>query len=87
MIALICEPEYDGLYIALESVFKLSFPDTVPSSYTPVVALYFKNALLSFCKPIPVNWATIIEANPDALLPSASKPFIPNTERSEILKI
>ena len=28
-----------------------------------------------------------MEANPDALLPSASKPFIPYTERSEILKI
>ena len=30
--------------------------------------------------------ATTIERNPDALLPSACIPFIPHTERSEILK-
>ena len=28
-----------------------------------------------------------MEANPDALFPSASRPLIPYTERSEILKI
>jgi len=28
-----------------------------------------------------------MDLNPDALLPSARRPFIPNTERSEILKI
>ena len=77
LIALIWELLYDGLNTALESVFKLSFPDTLPSSYAPVVALYFKNALLSFCNPIPVYWERTIDLNPVALLPSASKPHIP----------
>ena len=49
--------------------------------------LYFTNARSSFCRDIAVNCATTIERNPDALAPSASIPFIPQTERREILKI
>ena len=78
---------YAGLNIAPESVLNDSFPGTVLSSYTPVVELYFINALSSFCKPIPVNWATTIDLNPVALDPSAWRPFIPNTDLNEQLKI
>ena len=48
---------------------------------------YLTNARSSFCNDIPVNWATTIERNPVALLPSASIPFIPHTERREQLKM
>ena len=48
---------------------------------------YFTNALSSFCREIPVNWATTIERNPVALLPSACIPFIPQTDLNEQLKM
>ena len=78
---------YAGLNIALESELSDSFPETVLSSYTPVVGLYFTNALSSLFNPIPVNWATTIDLNPVALDPSAWRPFIPNTDLNEQLKI
>ena len=65
-------------------------PFTVVSaipSYNLFVGLYFTNALSSFCSEIPVNWATTIERNPFAFLPSAFIPCIPNTDRKEQLKM
>ena len=46
---------YAGLYIALESEFKLSFPAKVLSLYVPLDSSYLMNALSSFCRPIAVN--------------------------------
>ena len=67
-----------------------SAPVTLESSI-PTYCLeswkYLTNALSSFCSDTPVNWATTIDLKPDALLPLACIPFIPQTERKEILKI
>ena len=49
--------------------------------------LYLTNALSSFWRDTPVNCATTILLNPVAFEPSARTPFIPNTERSDTLKI
>ena len=49
--------------------------------------LYLTNALSSFCSDTPVYCAATTERKPVALLPSASIPFIPHTERREQLKI
>ena len=78
---------YSGLNTALELLLIVSFPGTVVSSYAPLFWLNNTNALSSFWSPIPVNWATIIDLNPDALDPSARRPHIPYTERNEMLKI
>ena len=53
--------------------------------YVLVTLSYLTNALSSFWRDTPVNWATTILLNPDALEPSASIPFIPQTERKDIL--
>ena len=48
---------------------------------------YFTNARSSFCRETAVNCAVTIERNPDAFLPSATRPLIPHTERNEQLKM
>ena len=66
---------------------EVSAPGDDWSSYIPVVSLYLTNARSSFCRLIPVNWATTIDLNPVALSPSACKPCIPNTDLMETLKM
>ena len=70
----------------MESADPVTLPIPIPS-YLLFDLLYLTNALSSFCKETPVNWATTIERKPDALAPSAFIPCIPNTERREMLKM
>ena len=70
----------------VESAEPVTLPILIPS-YLLFDLLYLTNALSSFCNETPVNWATTIERKPDALEPSAFIPFMPKTERKEMLKI
>ena len=56
------------------------------SLYVLLIGSYLTNARSSFWRETAVYCATTIERKPDALLPSAHIPFIPQTERIEQLK-
>ena len=81
---------YVGLCLARLLLLIVSFPAVVESLYKPdggSSSLNTTNALSSFWRPIPVNWATTIDLNPSALLPSACIPHIPKTDLKDKLKI